>query len=457
MRRMLYLRVPHLQTTLERQWDPSLAGRPVVVVGRPTTHDPRPTTSSRRSLVVIDASAEAEAEGIAAGMTERHARRRCPEGVFLAVEPARYESSAELIGELLAAETPWVERLEITAARVSRRACRRPAAPEEFFADLGQGPAEEGLAIARRVAGRLAAELGLPSRMTLATGRFVARALPNPSAPFPDSLATLAGKGEQVAPNPESPPSPAGRGAGGVGPFLLPEGQERALLRPLPIAALWEAPAETRRRMELLGLRTLGQLAAVPQRWLVELFGPVGRWYGLLARGIDPRGVRAWNPAPAIAATADLPSPEADRALLAACLQRLAEEIADRLLRGGQYARRVTLLLTLENGRRLHATRSLKEPTNLARTLARAGGDLLERLAVSSPPASLTLSVSDLESHGALQLSIFGDGERGPALRAAVARLQERFGEEVIQAAVSYQRQTPDARRQCKASVSRNA
>jgi hypothetical protein len=42
------------------------------------------------------------------------------------------------------------------------------------------------------------------------------------------------------------------------------------------------------------------------------------------------------------------------------------------------------------------------------------------------------LSVTDLEGHGILQLSIFGDVDRGPALRAAIARIQERYGEAAI-------------------------
>jgi hypothetical protein len=49
--------------------------------------------------------------------------------------------------------------------------------------------------------------------------------------------------------------------------------------------------------------------------------------------------------------------------------------------------------------------------------------------------SSLSLSVSNLESHGALQLSIFDDVDRGPALRAAIARIQERFGEDAIEPA----------------------
>jgi len=42
-----------------------------------------------------------------------------------------------------------------------------------------------------------------------------------------------------------------------------------------------------------------------------------------------------------------------------------------------------------------------------------------------------------LEARGLIQLSLFGDPERGPLLRAAIARIQDRFGEAAIVPAVS--------------------
>jgi DNA polymerase-4 len=458
MQRILYLWVPHLQTTLERRADPALCDRPLLVVA--TTNDRRPTikgrrstarsSSSRRSSVVgrrssvrvsriLDASPEAEACGVTAGMAASVAARRCPEAVGLVRERAEYEPVAVAIGDCLAEHTPWVERLE--------------GAQDEFFADLGEGGVGEGEAIARQVATRIAAELGLEAQIALATSRFVARCALRADGQFLDRMNKIDRINEPDFSIPSYPVYP-------VDPV-----KEREFLRPLPIEALWEARPEVRRRMQRLGLRTLGQLAAVPQRWLVELFGPVGRWYGLLARGIDPRGVRAWNPAPSITAACDLPAPTDDRALLEACLHRLATRIARRLVCEGLYGRTVALTLTFEDGRRLSASRALKEPTNLARTLARTGAALLEgQLTVNSwqltekavacvgpwgnsePPSLLStvncqlstavvLSVSNLESHGALQLSIFGDVDRGPALRAAIARIQERFGEDAIEPA----------------------
>jgi nucleotidyltransferase/DNA polymerase involved in DNA repair len=465
MRRVLYLWVPHLQTTRERQETPSLCDRPLLVVGG------RPALGSRlsalgpakagsvpaksrepraESRLVLDASPEAEAQGVTAGMPARQAQRRCPDALCLHRERAHYESISLMIGDTLAEHTPWVERLLAPSGRRLALGARRLAgtgpgfagpsakrqapsaafpAQDEFFADLGAGDAKEGLEIARRVSRRLGADLGLETRIALATSRFVAR------------VACRSAETDLV---------------------LVPEGTERRSLRAVGIEALWEATPEARRRMQLLGLRALGQLAAVPPRWLIEQFGPVGRCYGLLARGVDPRGVRTWDPAPSVTASCELPAAEADAALMEACLCRLAGRIAARLVREGKYGRTVTLTLTLEDGRRLLATRSLKEPTNLARTLIRTGRALLAALqrkaqgathnagnaaerpattgAVRLAPCALclarstmlTLAVTDLGSHGALQLSIFGDGERGLALRAAVARIQERFGETAI-------------------------
>src|SRR3989442_577512 len=47
-------------------------------------------------------------------------------------------------------------------------------------------------------------------------------------------------------------------------------------------------------------------------------------------------------------------------------------------------------------------------------------------------PAKLTLIAGGLEARGLIQLSLFGDPERGPLLRAAIARIQDRFGETAI-------------------------
>jgi hypothetical protein len=259
----------------------------------------------------------------------------------------------------------------------------------------------------------------------------------------------------------------------------------RPFLRPLPIDTLWDLKPEVREKMLLLGIRTLGQLATVPQRLLVEQFGAAGRWYRLLARGIDHRRVAAWQPSPTLTETLSIYDDEPTLPVLEAIVDDLAGRLSERLLQAGLYARIVTLVAHLEDGDRRFATHHLKAPTHSRRHLFETATGLLPRildfgfwildwgglsaddaderrgesknptadptaficdslrhLRINSPhpkskiPVALELRVGGLGARGVLQLSIFGEIDRGPALRAAVARIQDRFGERSVRNAV---------------------
>ena len=69
---------------------------------------------------------------------------------------------------------------------------------------------------------------------------------------------------------------------------VIPEGAEANTLASLPIAALGlaEEPAET---FSLWGIRTLGELAAMPEAELVARLGAQAREWSALARGVAPK------------------------------------------------------------------------------------------------------------------------------------------------------------------------
>src|SRR5439155_24644357 len=130
--------------------------------------------------------------------------------------------------------------------------------------------------------------------------------------------------------------------------------------------------------------------------------------------------------------------------LLEGYLERLARRVSDTLVATGQYARVICLMLEMD-GSRPFASCHLKAPANLPRPLRQAGHELLvrmlhqaaERRLQSRLPSvqALTLVASSLETRGLIQLSLFGDTERAVALRAAIARIQDRFGEAAIASA----------------------
>src|SRR5438067_12170773 len=126
MRRILYLWVPHLHTCVEQGWDATLKGKPVVVAA-----------GRFQRGTVIDASPEAEAWGVGAGMTWRHAHRRCPTARFIRYERPRYTPVVEQIGAVLIRFTPWAELF--------------PGREDEFFADLSATDPAESARLVRRI------------------------------------------------------------------------------------------------------------------------------------------------------------------------------------------------------------------------------------------------------------------------------------------------------------------
>jgi DNA polymerase IV len=80
--------------------------------------------------------------------------------------------------------------------------------------------------------------------------------------------------------------------AGAGAAVVVPPGQEQAFLAPQPITAL-PIDAEVIRRLHLLGLRTLGAVAAIPRDAMAAQFGAAGFHIHCLAQGMDDQPV-AW-------------------------------------------------------------------------------------------------------------------------------------------------------------------
>src|SRR5436305_1745301 len=98
-------------------------------------------------------------------------------------------------------------------------------------------------------------------------------------------------------------------------------------------------------RLHALGIRTIGQLAARPERTLVDHFGEVGRHLWQLAHGRDDRTVVPDRQAKSISTETTFAHDIADRAVLRVRLLELVDELAGRLRHAGLRTRAITLKL----------------------------------------------------------------------------------------------------------------
>jgi len=83
----------------------------------------------------------------------------------------------------------------------------------------------------------------------------------------------------------------------GRGVTIVEPGGDAAYLAPAPLSLL-DLPEETATRLSRWGLRTLGELAALPTAGLFERLGGDGVRLQRLARGEDPRPLVSWRPVP---------------------------------------------------------------------------------------------------------------------------------------------------------------
>jgi protein ImuB len=147
---------------------------------------------------------------------------------------------------------------------------------------------------------------------------------------------------------------------------LVEPGGSAAFLAPLPVGALacavpvapgtsneGTALAELAGLLRRLGLRTLGDVAAVPPADLAARFGAAGARASRLSRGLDERPPRPRDPPPELAVAAEI-EPPAERVDRAAFVARaLAVELAGRLACRGLACGRVRIEAETEHGETL--------------------------------------------------------------------------------------------------------
>jgi DNA polymerase-4 len=213
---------------------PELRNEPVIVGG-----DGDPTKRG----VVSTASYEARAFGVRSGMPLRTALKRCPDGVFLAVDAEHYLEASERVMESLRAFPAVVQTLGW----------------DEAFMGVETDDPE---ALAREVQRAVLERTDLWCSIGVGDSKHRAK------------LASAFAKPRGV--------------------FRLTRREWPALMGPRPVDALWGIGRKTAAKLEALGIRTVDELAHADDEVLAARFGPnTGPWIRGLGTGDDDGEVSA--------------------------------------------------------------------------------------------------------------------------------------------------------------------
>jgi DNA polymerase-4 len=309
---ILHVDMDAFYASVEVRDQPELAGKPVIVgaVGN--------------RGVVLSATYEARAFGVRSAMPISQARRLCPHGIYVPPRHGVYGAASREIMAIFREITPEVEPLSLDEAFLDvSGAIRRLGRPAR---------------IAAWIRATTHGQQGLTCSVGVATAKFVAK------------LASTLSKPDGLC--------------------VVPADRVLEFLHPLPVSALWGVGEQTGKTLARLGLRTVGDIANTPVDVLQrDLGAAVGAHLSALASGRDERLVTPRVPDKSVGAEETFATDVDDPELIKRELLRLSDRTARGLRSGGSVARTVVVKLRLANFKTITRSRTLPEPTDVARKI----------------------------------------------------------------------------------------
>ncbi len=213
---------------------------------------------------------------------------------------------------------------------------------------------------------------------------------------------------------------------------LLNIDDARTFLAPLPTRELW-LDGEQMERLDLLGLRTLGAVAAIGPRELESQLGREGRRAVLLARGLEPDQLTPWQPPMFTSAHRQFEPPVQDREALLFVARALCGDLAEELGLRGAGAKQMRVRLICEDGDVEARESIVRHPLSSTAELFGLAGSWIKSWQPHAPINEMWIELPVLEAAGRRQLRLWtgGDGN-SDEVTAALERLQERHGDAVV-------------------------
>jgi protein ImuB len=206
----------------------------------------------------------------------------------------------------------------------------------------------------------------------------------------------------------------------------------RTFLAPLASSEL-PLDEEQRERLDLLGLRTLGAVAAIGPRELESQLGREGRRAVLLARGAEPDELTPWRPPQFTSAHRQFEPPVEDREALLFVSRALCGDLAAELGLRGAGAKRVRVRLVYESDEPDERVSTVRHPLSSAAELFGLIGGWIKEWQPHAPITELWIELPVLEAAGRRQLRLWaGNDGTSEEVIAAFERLQERHGDDVV-------------------------
>jgi DNA polymerase-4 len=355
---MLHVDMDAFFASVEIRERPELAHRPVVVGG----------TGGRG--VVSSANYIARTFGVRSAMPTAHARRLCPQAVFLPPTFELYREASAGVMAIFRDLTPLVEPMSLDEAFLDVSGALRR---------LRMTPGQIG----EQIRARVAEEWRINCSVGVSATKFVAK------------LASGLAKPD--------------------GMLVVPRTDILVFLHPLPVSSLWGVGKKTAERLSVIGLNRVADVAAMPLARLRRAIGVAAAEHlHALANGHDDRAVVPESVDKSVGAEETFDVDQTDREVVKQELLRLSERTAATLRHRDLRGRTVSIKVRFGDFTTITRSRTLSVATDGTQEIYRTARRLLDE---QTPPGAVRLigvRVEQLEEGGASGEQLFLDApERG--------------------------------------------
>lgn len=335
---ILHIDMDAFFAAIEQRDTPSLKGKPLVVGGK-----------SSRS-VVATASYEARQYGIHSAMPMFQALQRCPDLIVVPPDKKRYRSVSSQIMQLFYEYTPVVEQVSIDEAFLDITGCEKVSGTPSM--------------IAQKIQQRVAEAC----RLTCSIG----------GAPL-KFLAKIAS--DMKKPN---------------GITLIHQDQLHDFAMGIPITKIPGVGKKAMKQMNLMGIKTLGDINRFPKEVIARAFGKMGHRLLAFAQCRDSDTVGNSDPRKSVSSETTLPQDITQMDEIKKALLHHAQVVGRDLRQKGYVA--ATLSIKIKFADFSQITRQLKvsPPTNTSHVIYHHALKLMDKVTVKKGIRLMGVGASDL-------------------------------------------------------------
>lgn len=359
---------------------PELKSKPAAVAGDP----------KNRGGIILSPNYEARKYGVKTTMLIHEARKLCPDIVFVPPEHSFYSHMSGQVMEILSRYAPIVQQNSIDEAWLDLTGCEKLFGKPAMIAEMIMKDIEN--------------ELDLWCSIGISENKFLAK------------MASEIKKPQGIT--------------------ELWKSDLRLKLWPLKVREMYGVGKQSEKKLNNMGIYTIGDIAACDKRVLIREFGKYGEEIYMLANGNDPSIVDPISYAEnkSISRSTTLPEDTTDIEHLKDILLELSEEVGLDARRQDYKGKTVSIVIKYSDFQTITRQKSILQ-TNLTKEIYDTGVKLLEDNWNRTRPIRLIgIGIGGAAEERVKQISLFditeekADVKREEKLEKALDSIKEKYG-----------------------------